>query len=293
MSYKYRIVNATAINSMNGLAAVRGELYSGIALEKTEDIFFKAKFYKDGNNVPNWFSDYNIPDDRLWVNTCNDVYETDSEGHPLIDNKPFYGVAFEETDGFIQELVFVSDKHSGLFNLEINEQGEINYLYVSGDNSRLEQVKNDSGFLEKIEFSYQASKSLLYIEGGVNNRGRIRLRGNINSDFIDALHNNLNAYQLDIKYPSTYEKISVEESIKSKLVSVEKLVDVLGCFGFAGAEEVEIESSSLTQTEIFMILNICKPKKLTFNCKTGTIPGSLTEAIKQSYPNLSVNVIST
>ena len=293
MNHRYRIVNATAIKLIDGLACVKGEVYSGIALAKMEDIYYKADFYERGVSVSNWFSIYGISDNSLWVNTYNDRFGLDPDGCPLIDNKPFHGVAFEEKEGSIRDINFSSDNNDKSFELEINKRGEINYLYFSDDSDFLEQTRSDNGFLKKIEFSHWSSEGSLYIEGHDDKGGRIRVVGSIDKDFFDAFRNSLRKYQLNVKYPLVYEKIIMEDFIKSETVSVENLGDVLSHISFSRSEEVEIESSLLTQSEIFMILDISKPKRLTFNCKNGTISESLTDAIKQSYPNLSVNVIST
>ena len=295
MNDMFRIVNMTAVRYERGAAMVRGQRYSGVALERDNSGFFRAHFFKEGMPAKNWLSKYNITNEELWIPDTDDRLEYDYDELAMVDGEHFYGVVFEEDRGILRQLDFYA-KNMRWVSIETNRQGEIVSIdcFLSGEYSFNYEV-NGNGSLAVLEYSQHQSKSsngaTIRISGSDDFSASISVSGSLNQDFIDQFQDKTQFYSVNEPLPTEYRNLTFINC----LVSMDSLIpikNVLRSIGFEGAGLMTVFSMDVQQEALLEIIRFTKVKEVVFEYQENKVPvpPELIEAMTDAYPDLKVEV---
>lgn len=200
----------TAVRYEHGLAMVRNQSYSGIALERGSDGLFRAKFFQEGMLTENWLSKYGIADDELWIPESDGRLEYDHDELALVDGEHFCGVVFEEDKGVLRQIGLYT-KNTGWVDIETNNLGEITSVgYFASNNYSFEYAKHRNGSLSVLAYSQLGAGGVgtrIDISGSEDFSASMSVSGSFDQDFIDAFHSKMQFYSIDMKIPKKYKNI--------------------------------------------------------------------------------------
>lgn len=285
----------TAVRYEHGLAMVRNQSYSGIALERGSDGLFRAKFFQEGMLTENWLSKYGIADDELWIPESDDRVEYDHDELALVDGKLFFGIVFEADKGVLRQMCLYT-KNTGWVDIENTEKGCISSIdcFFPGKYT-FKFNKNRNGSLSALVYGKHSAEgvegALIDISGSEDFSASISMSGSFDKNFIDELNDRIRFYSVDVPLPKEYKSITYMRCSLNSM-TVEPIKNTLDSIGFEKAKEMTVFSLDVNLDALLEMIGFAKVKEVVFeyqNKKT-PVPTELVEAIKNACPGLKVEV---
>ncbi len=294
-NYYFRVSDMTAVRFDHGLAMVRGQRYSGIAVEREDYGFFKARYYLHGMLTQNWLRKFEISDAELWIPETDERLEYDCDELALVNGEQFSGVVFEEDAGVLRRVCLYT-KDTAIVDIETNKQGDITSIdcFFPGKYS-FEFEKLGNGGLAALSYSRPSFEGVdggkIEIREGNDSSASITFSGGIDKDLIEQLYSNISRFSVEVMIPKAYSKVIIVDCIVND-IAIESIRILFESIGFESAEIMTVFSMDAEIKSFLEIVGLAKVKKVVFKYEynKSSVPSDLVVSINRAYPNLDIEI---